>query len=562
MIAQRLPSPISFRFLAATSTRIWLISGYVRPEEAVIRMPREAVGTGLRMLVGGVILITAASCTDTQSPSRRSPRKLSHRSSLEKTQTEVEKFCGTCHQFPPPNCEPSFAWRDIIEGMYKLAERERRWPKTQIPPIEDVIAFYRSRGPDELDFPKSAVGSPRAPLEFAKHSLTVEGPPQDPGVSNVKFVRFSDQGPLQLLICDMRNSFVAVCTPSQPDEPAKIIGQVPHPCHTKVVDLDGDGIRDILVADLGVLWDQDTDKGTVVWLRGQGDGEFESVVLFDGLSRVSDIQPADFDGDGDLDLIVAVFGHVTTGALIYFENYTTDYATPDFDPYVIESRAGAIHVPIVDLNHDGRPDFVTVFAQEHETVAAFLNIGRGRFEKKILYTAPHPRWGSTGLELVDMDRDGDVDVLFSHGDAVEGRPIVRPYHGFGWLENNGTFPFTYHRLARFPGGIIAKVGDLASDGTMGIVSSSFLPLFDPGWSFTNGLDSVIWMQETGAGQFQRYTLETGRMMHATLDLGDYDGDGDTDIAVGNFLLPNSLYLDVRSTVTLWENRTTTSDRSE
>ena len=87
-----------------------------------------------------------------------------------------------------------------------------------------------------------------------------------------------------------------------------------------------------------------------------------------------------------------------------------------------------------------------LFAQQHETVVAFINKGRGfEFEAKPIYGAA-PELGLVGIELVDLDKDGDLDVLLAHGDSFDDR-VIEPYHGLMWLENTGSFPFVEHRLA-------------------------------------------------------------------------------------------------------------------
>ena len=68
-------------------------------------------------------------------------------------------------------------------------------------------------------------------------------------------------------------------------------------------------------------------------------------------------------------------------------------------------------MPVGDLNKDGRPDFVALISQEHETVVAFLNEGNGRFRKETIYTAPHPAFGSSGIQLIDLDGQG-IAVVF------------------------------------------------------------------------------------------------------------------------------------------------------
>jgi hypothetical protein len=466
----------------------------------------------------------------------------------------VEKFCSTCHVLPPTDVEPRHLWPKKIQEMYEYAQSGRPWSQTEIPPIEEPIAHFTARAPEQLPLPPDVSGSLPSTLPVVKHEIRLPELPSPPSISCVKFVRLAEDRPTQLLISEMRHGLVALWTPAQPHEPVQILARVSHPSHTTVVDLDGDGILDILVANLGDFWPVDTDQGSVVWLRGQRDGTYQSHTLLEGVGRVNDVQAADFDGDGDLDLIVAVFGNFQTGMIVYLENFTQDWSQPDFEPTVVDGHTGTSDVPVVDLNHDGRPDFIALQSQEHERIVAFLNLGRGRFHERLIYAAPHPRWGSTGIKLLDVDRDGDIDVLFNHGDSVQVPPVPRPYHGVSWLENTGTFPFVYHRLAHMPGAHTCQPADLDGDGDEDLVCSAFIPAFNPLWPNAHWLESLVWLEQTHPGEYRRYVIETGYPFHPCADAGDYDDDGDIDVAVGNFVLfpgerresvPNLLLLENR-----------------
>src|SRR5207244_1120209 len=152
---------------------------------------------------------------------------------------------------------------------------------------------------------------------------------------------------------------------------------------------------------------------------GNRDGSFTPITLLDRVGRVADVQAADFRGVGKRDLVVGVFGWQTTGEVLYLENQTTDWKTPKFVPRVIDRRHGAAHVRVVDLNGDGRPDFVALISQEHETIVAYINQGGGKFEAQTLYTAPHPGYGSSGIQIVDLDGDGKIDILYTNGDSLD-----------------------------------------------------------------------------------------------------------------------------------------------
>jgi hypothetical protein len=286
----------------------------------------------------------------------------------------------------------------------------------------------------------------------------------------------------------------------------------------------------------------------VVWLRGTKGGKYETLAL-DGWPRVADADLADFNGDGTLDVAVAAFGWRKVGNLTVLENHTTDYTKPSFIARVVDPRPGAIHAIPVDLDKDGRMDLVAVIAQQFETVVAYINTGATEtaFEPKVLYTAPHPNWGSSGIQVVDLDGDGDLDVLLTHGDTFDDQ-IVKPYHGIQWLENRGTFPFVEHTLADLPGVSRAQAGDLDGDGDLDIVAAAFMA----GGSDVDEsqLGALVWLEQVKPGVFERRTLVKGAPRYATLDLGDFDADGDLDIVVGNFLIQAK----PSAWVEIWENQ--------
>jgi hypothetical protein len=328
----------------------------------------------------------------------------------------------------------------------------------------------------------------------------------------------------------------------------EILGAVPHPCHTEVVDLDGDGVKDILVANLGSMEPQDHTNGSVVWLRGQRGGGFTAIPLLKGVGRVADVQAADFRGIGRLDLVVAEFGWLQTGRILYLENETTDWSNPVFKLRELDERHGAIHVPVADIDGDGRPDFVALLSQEHESIIAFLNKGGGEFRKETILVAPHPAYGSSGIQLVDLNGDGRLDVLYSNGDTMDPPYLLKPYHGIQWLENQGRFPFLHHPIAPMYGVHRAVAADFRGNGKLDIMAVSYLPPDRFPQRKQQDLDAVIYLEQTSPGQYARHSLETVDCDHATCAVGDIFGSGRIDLVTGDFLYRSS-----DRAITLWKN---------
>lgn len=443
--------------------------------------------------------------------------------------------CVGCHAFAPPDVLPRFAWRDVIAVMDALSPL--------LPAERDaVLAWYERAAPERLPLLPPWPPARAEPLRFERRALAPPGAPPLPAIANVRFLDIAGDARPELVACDMRHGLVLVASAGGPLAP---IARVPHPAHAEAADLDEDGERDLVVADLGSFEPADHARGAVVWLRGRRGAPFEVVTLARGLGRVADVEPADLDGDGDRDLVVAEFGWRKTGSLFALEN-TGGGA---FERRPIDARHGAIHAPAADLDGDGRLDVVALFAQEHEAVIAFLNRGGFRFEARELFRAPHPAWGMSGLALADLDRDGDLDVLVTNGDTLDDHNL-KPYHGVEWLENRGALRFERRPLAPLYAAHRAEAADLDLDGDLDIVACAFLPQFGADVRAPLELASIVVFEQTAPRTFAPRPLEKHAVDHATLALGDWDGDGDPDLAVGNMTEKAT----IEAWVDVWENR--------
>ena len=69
----------------------------------------------------------------------------------------------------------------------------------------------------------------------------------------------------------------------------------------------------------------------------------------------------------------------------------------------------------------------------------------------------------------------------------------------------------------------AHAADLDGDGDLDIVACALLA----GGSDVDEktLPALVWLEQTSRGVFKRHTIEMGTPRHATLDIGDIDGDG-------------------------------------
>jgi hypothetical protein len=446
----------------------------------------------------------------------------------------IVAFCGDCHAVPLPESFPRDRWHVEVRKGYEMYAKSGRTDLSP-PPLSETLAYFRSRAPEELVFPASEDAPGDPPVAFSQENLFLESAVGIlPEIGHLRWANLGADKPPVLIACDMRyGHVVAIDLRRERRAVPQLLAMLRNPCRVEVCDLDDDGQTDLVIADLGSFQPAEHDRGRVVWLRSDGRGGYQITELADGLGRVADVRVADFDGDDRTDLLVAEFGWQRTGTILWLRNVSVEGAGLRFETTLIDDRPGAIHLPVHDFNGDGQVDFAALMSQEHESVDLFLGAGRGKFFRQTVWAAPDLTFGSTGIELVDLDGDKDLDILYSNGDAFDNN-FVSPWHGAQWLENVDGSKFRYHRLADMLGAYRALAADFDGDGDQDILAVSFLPRkVQPARLRNADTPSLVLLEQSSPGQFRRHTLERGSPYYATLEVADFDGDGDWDFVVGS-----------------------------
>ncbi|MBD5778073.1 VCBS repeat-containing protein [Pelagicoccus sp. NFK12] len=311
--------------------------------------------------------------------------------------------------------------------------------------------------------------------------------------------------------------------------------------HVEACDLDGDGDLDLLVASMGIVTPNDQKIGAVVVLENDGREGFSKRVLVEGIDRVTDVQAGDLDGDGDLDLSVGAFGYFE-GEIRWLENR----GDLEFASHSLLGLSGTIHTPIADVDGDGDLDIIALVSQDWEEIYLFENLGEGRFEAKVLFGSTNKDFGSSGIQLLDMDLDGDVDIAYTNGDGFDyATPGARRWHGVQWLENDGSGEFEYRRIGDLSGAYAPCVADIDGDGDLDFLATS---AFND-WSDANAI-SLACFENLGGGRFEKRILAHAPTHLIALEAGDLDGDGRVELVSGGFYFyPPMIHV---SRVSLWQ----------
>ena len=406
-----------------------------------------------------------------------------------------------------------------------------------------------------------ACGSPSAPAPAAvlPPTLTFTGQPigaavggrERPQIAHVSAVDLDRDGLVDVLACDLlQHRVVWIRQATRGTFTEQAIGDtVLAPAHAEAVDIDRDGDLDVLVASLGVLFPSNAKIGAVVVLENLGAARFATRVLARDIARVSDVRAGDLDGDGDLDLAVAQFGY-SDGQTRWMRND----GGWRFTSTILQNLSGPINVEVRDLDGDGDLDIASLVSQEWEEVYAHINDGRGRFQSRLIWGSTNDDFGSSWLTATDLDQDGDVDFLYSNGDGFDyATGGGRPWHGVQWIENQGQLRFDVHRLADFSGAASPQAADLDGDGDLDIaVVSAYNDWDDP------ASQSLVWLENDGRQGFTLRPIAGAPTHLITLAVSDVSGDGRIELVTGGLHMNRPF--DRLSRITLWRHAPTPASR--
>jgi hypothetical protein len=268
-----------------------------------------------------------------------------------------------------------------------------------------------------------------------------------------------------------------------------------------VADFDGDGDRDLLAA----MRSEDT----IVWYENlDGAGEFGArrVVTTETDDPMS-VFAVDLDGDGDADVLSA---SAYDDKIAWYENLD---GAGSFGPQrVITTSADlAKSVFAADLDGDGDADVLSASAYDDE-IAWYENLGAGMFGPQQRITSGAN--SAISVFAIDVDGDGDRDVLSA----------AFYEYNIAWYENlDGEGRFGSEQL--IPGQVINALSvfgaDLDGDGDADVLSTS------------TGDDKVAWYENLdGAGSFgAQQVISTAGDGPNFVFAADIDGDSDPDLLV-------------------------------
>ena len=456
-------------------------------------------------------------------------------SSIEKGEALAKIYCQSCHVLPDPSMLDTKTWEKGV-----LPERGPRlgifnfgfeiyptvkdknlssdfYPSLSVMSLNDwqnILDYFVATSPNSL------------PAQKRKHEIKTglslfkaEIPALNYANPATCFVKINPSGSLHpIVISDaIRQNLYFINKKFQIAD--SVIDSGP------VVDIDFTK-NNLITCNIGVLNPNNGKfgKGELIVFDSKGKFQKEPTSPFDSLQRPVQITSIDLTNDKKEDYVICEFGYLT-GALSWMEGSGNN----NFKRHVLRNAPGAIKVYIQDMNHDGLPDIWALFSQGEEGIFLFKNKGNGNFDTEEVLRFP-PSYGSSYFEFADFNKDGYPDIVYTCGDNADYSPVLKPYHGVYIFINDKTNHFNQKYFFPINGCYKAIARDYDGDGDLDIAAISFFADYA-----RQPEEGFVYLKNNGNFDFQPYSITEANMGRwLTMDAGDFDGDGKTDIILGNF----------------------------
>lgn len=438
--------------------------------------------------------------------------------------------CGSCHMFPDPSLLDKKTWREgimpamaehfgieVLQGNVYLPHKNST---LSIKEWQSITKYYETLAPDSLKSPK--------PSERINDWAVFKLKKPDPDSSQVAATIMTGINPENKKIFTSSLNYSALYEWNNRLKPSFVTE-----LSTSAVDINfpKQGPFESIITCMGGMRALDNTRGDVIGISKNGKGPKINTHIEKDLIRPIQTQVLDFNKDGLTDYLVCSFGHNFGG--LYILQQLSDKS---FKKVSVREVPGSTQSIIVDFNQDGWPDIMTLFAHANEGIWLFINDKKGGFIEKNVLRFP-PVFGSSSFQLVDMNKDGQLDIIYTAGDNSDYSRILKPYHGLYIFLNkkdgkDGSLHYEQSYFSPLHGATKAMAADFDKDGDIDIATIAFFADFK-----TKPYDTFTYFEnETKTGlNFKAHNIpinEKGRWI--CMDVNDYDGDGDVDIVLGNY----------------------------
>lgn len=183
--------------------------------------------------------------------------------------------------------------------------------------------------------------------------------------------------------------------------------------------------NDLYITEIGILNPSEVPKGVL---------HKNSLSITDtiakNLHRPVFMEIVDLNDDGVDEVLICEFGDLT-GQLSFLEEKELGFVKKS-----LYAKPGAIKLEIADMNQDGKKDIVALFSQGDEGIFIFYQKNDLTFRGEQVIRLP-PEYGSSWFELIDYDTDGNLDIVLSNGDNADYSIFLKPFHGIRLFMNDG-----------------------------------------------------------------------------------------------------------------------------